>query len=79
MVKTAQSVAHRLKEDEAGEGSGRDGRPQERNHIGIQDVGVKVCSGAMSRLYTPLWRAPPLKGELRSQLVLPRWESRSAL
>ncbi|XP_059906308.1 erbin isoform X1 [Gadus macrocephalus] len=42
MVKTAQSVAHRLKEDEAGEGSGRDGRPQERNHIGIQDVGVKV-------------------------------------
>uniref|UniRef100_A0A8C5BS09 Erbb2 interacting protein n=1 Tax=Gadus morhua TaxID=8049 RepID=A0A8C5BS09_GADMO len=77
MVKTAQSVAHRLKEDEAGEGSGRDGRPQERNHIGIQDVGVKVCSGAMSRLYTPLWRAPPLKGEPRSQLVLPRWESRS--
>uniref|UniRef100_A0A8C5CDL4 Erbb2 interacting protein n=1 Tax=Gadus morhua TaxID=8049 RepID=A0A8C5CDL4_GADMO len=75
MVKTAQSVAHRLKEDEAGEGSGRDGRPQERNHIGIQDVGVKVCSGAMSRLYTPLWRAPPLKGEPRSQLVLPRWET----
>uniref|UniRef100_A0A8C5CQV4 Erbb2 interacting protein n=1 Tax=Gadus morhua TaxID=8049 RepID=A0A8C5CQV4_GADMO len=61
MVKTAQSVAHRLKEDEAGEGSGRDGRPQERNHIGIQDVGVKVCSGAMSRLYTPLWRKTPYK------------------
>lgn len=37
MVKTAQSVAHRLKEDES------DGtRPTERNHIGVQDVGVKV-------------------------------------
>ncbi|XP_053195707.1 erbin isoform X2 [Scomber japonicus] len=32
MVKTAQSVAHRLKEDE----------PIEGNHIGVQDVGVKV-------------------------------------
>ncbi|CAK6963589.1 erbin isoform X3 [Scomber scombrus] len=32
MVKTAQSVAHRLKEDE----------PTEGNHIGVQDVGVKV-------------------------------------
>ncbi|XP_024252842.1 erbin isoform X3 [Oncorhynchus tshawytscha] len=38
MVKTAQSVAHRLKEDE----SGKDARPSERNHVGVQDVGVKV-------------------------------------
>ncbi|KAK0143001.1 Erbin [Merluccius polli] len=42
MVKTAQSVAHRLKEDESSEESGRDSRSHERNHIGVQDVGVKV-------------------------------------
>ncbi|KAM3600554.1 uncharacterized protein V6R79_025121 [Siganus canaliculatus] len=42
MVKTAQSVAHRLKEDESGDESGRDAKPAERNHIGVQDVGVKV-------------------------------------
>ncbi|RVE66070.1 hypothetical protein OJAV_G00122870 [Oryzias javanicus] len=40
MVKTAQSVAHRL--SESGEGSGKESKPAERNHIGIQDVGVKV-------------------------------------
>uniref|UniRef100_A0A8B9J966 Erbb2 interacting protein n=1 Tax=Astyanax mexicanus TaxID=7994 RepID=A0A8B9J966_ASTMX len=37
MVKTAQSVAHRLKEDESG-----DELAGERNHIGVQSVGVKV-------------------------------------
>ncbi|KAM4527795.1 erbin isoform 2-T4 [Odontesthes bonariensis] len=37
MVKTAQSVAHRLKEDESSDES----KP-ERNHIGVQDTGVKV-------------------------------------
>uniref|UniRef100_A0AAR2JK41 PDZ domain-containing protein n=1 Tax=Pygocentrus nattereri TaxID=42514 RepID=A0AAR2JK41_PYGNA len=37
MVKTAQSVAHRLKEDESG-----DETSIERNHIGVQSVGVKV-------------------------------------
>ncbi|KAL6096611.1 erbin [Pungitius sinensis] len=42
MVKTAQSVAHRLKEDESGDESGKDAKPPERNHIGVQDVGVKV-------------------------------------
>lgn len=42
MVKTAQSVAHRLKEDESGDDSGKDAKPVERNHIGVQDVGVKV-------------------------------------
>ncbi|TMS08241.1 Erbin [Larimichthys crocea] len=42
MVKTAQSVAHRLKEDESSDESGKDSRPIERNHIGVQDVGVKV-------------------------------------
>ncbi|XP_077478813.1 erbin isoform X2 [Stigmatopora argus] len=43
MVKTAQSVAHRLKEDESSEASGRGRKPStERNQIGVQDVGVKV-------------------------------------
>ncbi|XP_077593129.1 erbin isoform X2 [Stigmatopora nigra] len=43
MVKTAQSVAHRLKEDESSDASGRGRKPStERNHIGVQDVGVKV-------------------------------------
>ena len=44
MVKTAQSVAHRLKEDESGDESGKDAKPVERSHIGVQDVGVKVSS-----------------------------------
>ena len=35
MVKTAQSVAHRLREEESGE----EGR---HNHVGLQDVGLKV-------------------------------------
>lgn len=48
MVKTAQSVAHRLKEDESGDESGRDGKPAERNHIGVQDVGVKVSRSQAS-------------------------------
>lgn len=38
MVKTAQSVAHRL--SESSDDSGK--APAERNHIGVQDVGVKV-------------------------------------
>ncbi|XP_026152982.1 erbin isoform X2 [Mastacembelus armatus] len=42
MVKTAQSVAHRLKEDESSDESGKDAKPVEKNHIGVQDVGVKV-------------------------------------
>uniref|UniRef100_A0A3P8RSE1 Erbin n=1 Tax=Amphiprion percula TaxID=161767 RepID=A0A3P8RSE1_AMPPE len=42
MVKTAQSVAHRLKEDESSDEMGKDAKPIERNHIGVQDVGVKV-------------------------------------
>lgn len=39
MVKTAQSVAHRLKEDESG-----DETAGERNHVGVQSVGVKVSA-----------------------------------
>uniref|UniRef100_A0A8C7L8M5 Erbb2 interacting protein n=1 Tax=Oncorhynchus kisutch TaxID=8019 RepID=A0A8C7L8M5_ONCKI len=41
MVKTAQSIAHRLKEDESGDESGKDAKPNERIHVGVQDVGVK--------------------------------------
>ncbi|XP_056875619.1 erbin isoform X2 [Takifugu flavidus] len=55
MVKTAQSVAHRLKEDESSDESGK---PNERNHIGVQDVGVKVieapCSNGTSSDVEPL-------------------------
>uniref|UniRef100_A0A674NUM2 Erbb2 interacting protein n=1 Tax=Takifugu rubripes TaxID=31033 RepID=A0A674NUM2_TAKRU len=49
MVKTAQSVAHRLKEDESSDESGK---PNERNHIGVQDVGVKVKSKDNSESYS---------------------------
>ncbi|XP_061589942.1 erbin isoform X6 [Cololabis saira] len=42
MVKTAQSVAHRLKEDESSDESGKESKPVERNHIGVLDVGLKV-------------------------------------
>ncbi|XP_064163428.1 erbin isoform X2 [Anguilla rostrata] len=43
MVKTAQSVAHRLKEDESGDEPGR-----ERVHVGVRNVGVKVIENACS-------------------------------
>lgn len=42
MVKTAQSVAHRLKEEESIDESMKEAKHMERNHIGLQDVGVKV-------------------------------------
>lgn len=48
MVKTAQSVAHRLREDEASDESGKESKPVERNHIGVQDVGVKVIEAPCS-------------------------------
>uniref|UniRef100_A0A8C2FUZ5 Erbb2 interacting protein n=1 Tax=Cyprinus carpio TaxID=7962 RepID=A0A8C2FUZ5_CYPCA len=38
MVKTAQSVAHRLKEDESGDEAGKETKANERNNIGVQDV-----------------------------------------
>ncbi|KAJ8401855.1 hypothetical protein AAFF_G00374360 [Aldrovandia affinis] len=43
MVKTAQSVAHRLREDESSDGSGR-----EKAHVGVRDVGVKVIENTCS-------------------------------
>uniref|UniRef100_A0A8C4ENN8 Erbb2 interacting protein n=1 Tax=Dicentrarchus labrax TaxID=13489 RepID=A0A8C4ENN8_DICLA len=54
MVKTAQSVAHRLKEDESSDESGKDAKPVERNHIGVQDVGVKVSFKSYSSQKVPL-------------------------
>ncbi|XP_034047480.1 erbin isoform X2 [Thalassophryne amazonica] len=42
MVKTAHSVAHRLKEDELSDEAVREAKSNEWNHIGVQDVGVKV-------------------------------------
>ncbi|KAM9307001.1 erbin [Pholidichthys leucotaenia] len=53
MVKTAQSVAHRLKEDESGDESAKNANPVERNHIGVQDVGVKVIEVPCPNGMTP--------------------------
>ncbi|XP_053097064.1 erbin isoform X3 [Pangasianodon hypophthalmus] len=55
MVKTAQSVAHRLKEDESG-----DETAGERNHIGVQSVGVKVIETPCSngKAHEPESKAP---------------------
>ncbi|GAA6080349.1 erbin, partial [Tachysurus ichikawai] len=49
MVKTAQSVAHRLREDESG-----DETAGERNHIGVQSVGVKVSTHTYSHKHSYL-------------------------
>uniref|UniRef100_A0A665UZ82 Erbin n=1 Tax=Echeneis naucrates TaxID=173247 RepID=A0A665UZ82_ECHNA len=44
MVKTAQSVAHRLKEDESSDESGKEPKPIERNHIGVEpQVSANAC------------------------------------
>ncbi|KAI1905311.1 hypothetical protein AGOR_G00014790 [Albula goreensis] len=43
MVKTAQSVAHRLKEDESSDDSSKD-----KAHVGVRDVGVKVIESTCS-------------------------------
>ncbi|XP_028318038.1 erbin isoform X1 [Gouania willdenowi] len=63
MVKTAQSVAHRLKEDESTDESGKDPKPVERNHIGVQDVGVKViespCPNGVAPEMAPLVSTAP--------------------
>ncbi|XP_036382354.1 erbin-like [Megalops cyprinoides] len=42
MVKTAQSIAHRLKEEGPGDEAGKDAKPREEAHVGLQDVGIKV-------------------------------------
>uniref|UniRef100_A0A4W5LEA4 Erbin n=1 Tax=Hucho hucho TaxID=62062 RepID=A0A4W5LEA4_9TELE len=63
MVKTAQSVAHRLKEDESGNESGKDARPNERIHVGVQDVGVKVIE-------TPCTNGNPVEMEPRAPVCV---------
>ncbi|XP_023652083.2 erbin isoform X6 [Paramormyrops kingsleyae] len=42
MVKTAQSIATRLREDESGDESGRESKASDRAPTGVRDVGVKV-------------------------------------
>uniref|UniRef100_A0A4W5LF33 Erbb2 interacting protein n=1 Tax=Hucho hucho TaxID=62062 RepID=A0A4W5LF33_9TELE len=64
MVKTAQSVAHRLKEDESGNESGKDARPNERIHVGVQDVGVKVV------IETPCTNGNPVEMEPRAPVCV---------
>ncbi|XP_036384728.1 erbin isoform X2 [Megalops cyprinoides] len=44
MVKTAQSVAHRLKDDESSDESGKESKPL----LAVRDVGVKVIENACS-------------------------------
>ncbi|KAL4617597.1 erbin isoform X2 [Arapaima gigas] len=46
MVKTAQSIATRLKEDESNDEAGKDAKPGENVHVGVRDVGVKVVDNA---------------------------------
>lgn len=41
MVKTAHTIAHRLKEDESSE-SGKETRQNEDTAVTVKDVGVKV-------------------------------------
>uniref|UniRef100_A0AAY4DUN1 Erbin n=1 Tax=Denticeps clupeoides TaxID=299321 RepID=A0AAY4DUN1_9TELE len=53
MVKTAQSVAHRLKEDE----TATDG-VKERNCVGVQDVGVKVGWTTTHQIAETIERVP---------------------
>uniref|UniRef100_A0A8C9XYY1 Erbin n=1 Tax=Sander lucioperca TaxID=283035 RepID=A0A8C9XYY1_SANLU len=65
MVKTAQSVAHRLKEDESSDESGKDAKPNERNHIGVQDVGVKVTSDMDSQISTDTFSHNPSATETK--------------
>ena len=74
MVKTAQSVAHRLKEDESGDESGRDAKPVERNHIGVQDVGVKVSFSQMW-FYLEINLGSPLSSPLRNDHSIHRWRN----
>uniref|UniRef100_A0A8C8LPX2 PDZ domain-containing protein n=1 Tax=Oncorhynchus tshawytscha TaxID=74940 RepID=A0A8C8LPX2_ONCTS len=61
MVKTAQSIAHRLKEDESGDESGKDAKPNERIHVGVQDVGVKV-----EPIVCKHWQMSPVCTSLRT-------------
>uniref|UniRef100_A0A4W5LEF2 Erbb2 interacting protein n=1 Tax=Hucho hucho TaxID=62062 RepID=A0A4W5LEF2_9TELE len=69
MVKTAQSVAHRLKEDESGNESGKDARPNERIHVGVQDVGVKVAL-CLSLLSVNTGRCAKLEMEPRAPVCV---------
>ncbi|KAJ8285239.1 hypothetical protein GJAV_G00024540 [Gymnothorax javanicus] len=48
MVKTAQTVAHRVKEESSGDENDRDPKPP----VGIQDVGVKVIENATANAET---------------------------
>ncbi|XP_069043185.1 erbin isoform X1 [Lepisosteus oculatus] len=42
MVKTAQTIAHRLKEDESSDESGKDTKQSEDTTVAVRDVGVKA-------------------------------------
>ena len=42
MVKTVQTIVHRLKDEETNEDSGKDLKPHEEQQVVNNDVGVKV-------------------------------------
>lgn len=42
MVKTVQTIVHRLKDEETNEDSGKDLKPNEEQQVVNNDVGVKV-------------------------------------
>ena len=42
MVKTVQTIVHRLKDEETNEDSGKDLKPHEDQQVVNNDVGVKV-------------------------------------
>ena len=42
MVKTVQTIVHRLKDEETNEDSGKDLKPHEDQQVANNDVGVKV-------------------------------------
>ncbi|KAM4532409.1 erbin isoform 1-T1 [Fundulus diaphanus] len=86
MVKTAQSVAHRLKEDETSDESGKESKPVERNHIGVQDVGVKVIeapcpNGVAADIDPPLSSTYPQTSESKdtSESVMPLRSSHGSM
>ncbi|XP_012519957.1 PREDICTED: protein LAP2 [Propithecus coquereli] len=47
MVKTVQTIVHRLKDEETSEDSGRDLKPQEDQQVVNKDVGVKTSESAI--------------------------------
>ncbi|XP_066567649.1 erbin isoform X2 [Amia ocellicauda] len=48
MVKTAHTIAHRLREDESSDESGKDAKPGEDTAVAVRDVGVKASDSSFA-------------------------------